>query len=128
MKGIQRTGGDSINTLGLAEETVHLVHLVYPSFRPALFFNHRLDFLAERLNEFRISEKTAQHLRGRLLTGNVQDCIIGRRRNVITCHRRREYACEIDKEQSPCQAVERHPHFLGLAHEQHEHIVLRISL
>jgi hypothetical protein len=53
------------------------VHLVYPGFRPALFYNHGLDLLAERFDEFRMGEKTVQYLRDRLLAGNVQDCIIG---------------------------------------------------
>jgi hypothetical protein len=76
-KGIQRTGGDTINPLRLAKETVHLVHLVYPGFRPALFSNYGLHLLAERFNKFRIGEKTIQCLRDRLLVDNVQDCIIG---------------------------------------------------
>jgi hypothetical protein len=76
-KVFQRTGGDTINPLCLAEETVYLVHLVYPGFRPALFSNHGLNLLAERFNKFRIGEKAVQYLRHRLLAGNVQDCIIG---------------------------------------------------
>jgi hypothetical protein len=76
-KGIQRTGGDTINPLSLAEETVYLVHLVYSGFRPALFSNYGLDLLAERFNKFRMGEKTVQYLRDRLLAGSVQDCIIG---------------------------------------------------
>jgi len=38
--GIQRTEGETINPLGLPEETVDLVHLVHSSFRPAFFCNH----------------------------------------------------------------------------------------
>ena len=76
-KVFQRTGGDTINPLCLAEETVYLVHLVYPGFRPALFSNHGLNLLAERFNKFRIGEKAVQYLRHRLLAGNVQDCIMG---------------------------------------------------
>ena len=76
-KRIQRTGGDTIKPLCLADETVYPVHFVYPDFRPTLFSNHGLDLLAERFNKFRIGEKTIQYLRDRLLARNAQDCIIG---------------------------------------------------
>ena len=57
---IQRTEDETINPLGLPEETVDLVHLVYPSFRPAFFFDHCVDLLAERFYIFRILKKTIQ--------------------------------------------------------------------
>ena len=44
-EGFQQTDGEFVKPLGLPEETVHLVHLVYPSFRPTFFGNHRVDFL-----------------------------------------------------------------------------------
>lgn len=72
-EGIRRTGGDTINPLGFADETVYLVHLVYPDFRPALLSNHGLGLLAKRFNKFRIGEKSVQYLRSCLLTGNVQE-------------------------------------------------------
>ena len=60
--------GQTINPLGLPEEAVHLVHLVYSSFRPTFFFNHRVDFFAEGFYIFMIRKKTVQYLRERLST------------------------------------------------------------
>jgi hypothetical protein len=59
-KGIERTRAETIKPLGLPEETVYLVHLVYPSFRPAFFSNHGVDLLAEGFDIFRIGKKTVQ--------------------------------------------------------------------
>ena len=56
--------------MGLTEETVNLVHLVYPGFRPAFFFNDRVDLLAEGFDIFRIGKKTVHYLRDRLLACN----------------------------------------------------------
>jgi hypothetical protein len=75
---IRLTDGETINPLGLPKETVDLVHLVYPSFRPTFFFNHRVDLLAERFDIFRICKEAVQYLRERLLTCNDYDCIIRR--------------------------------------------------
>jgi len=69
-KGIQRTAGDAIHPLGLPDDTVYLVHLVYPSFRPALFSNNCVDLLAEGSDMFRIGKKTVQCLHEGLLTLN----------------------------------------------------------
>jgi hypothetical protein len=68
-EGIKRTEGWVINPLGLPKETVNLVHLVYPGFCPTFLFNHRVNFLAEGFDIFRIRKKTVQCLRERLLTG-----------------------------------------------------------
>ena len=54
------------------------MHLVYPSFRPTFFTNHRVHLLAEGFNIFRIGKKVIQYLRDSLLTGNDQNCIIRR--------------------------------------------------
>jgi hypothetical protein len=63
---IKRTVADTINPLGLPEETVDLVHLVHSDFRPTFLSNHSVDLLAEGFNIFRICKKTVQHLRERL--------------------------------------------------------------
>ena len=67
---IERTVGQTINSLGLPDEAVDLVHLVYPDFRPSFLFNHRVDLFTEGFDILRIRKKTVQYLRERLLTCN----------------------------------------------------------
>ena len=67
VEAILRTGAYTTKPLGLSEETVYLVHLIYSSFRPTFFCNHRVDLFAEGFNIFRILKKTVQYLRERLL-------------------------------------------------------------
>ena len=67
-EGIQRTDGETINPLGLPDETVDLAHLVYPSFCPTFFSNYCVDLFAEGFHVFRTRKKTVQYLRERLLT------------------------------------------------------------
>ena len=64
---IQRTEKETINPLGLPEETVDLVHLVHSGFRPTFFCNHRVDLFAKRPDIFRIRKKAVQYLHDRLL-------------------------------------------------------------
>jgi hypothetical protein len=66
-EGIQRTEKETINPLGLPEETVDLVHLVHSGFRPTFFCNHRVDLFAKRPDIFRIRKKAVQYLHDRLL-------------------------------------------------------------
>jgi hypothetical protein len=46
------------------------VHLVYPSFRPALFSNRCIDLLAEGFDIVRIGKKTVKYLHEGLLALN----------------------------------------------------------
>ncbi len=71
-KGTQRTQGNAVKPLGLAEETVYLVYLVYPSFRPAFFTNHRVDLLPKGFYIFRMGKKTVQYLHHRLSSIDTQ--------------------------------------------------------
>ena len=69
-EGIQRTGGYSTKPLGLPEEAVHLVHLVHPGFRPALFSENSIDLFAEGFEIFRMGKEAVQDLCDSLLTCN----------------------------------------------------------
>jgi hypothetical protein len=69
-EGIQRTGGYNTKPLGLSEEAVHLVHLVHPSFRPALFSDNSIDLFAEGFEIFRIGKEAVQDLCDCLLACN----------------------------------------------------------
>jgi hypothetical protein len=63
----EQTEAQTINPLGLSEETVYPVHFVYPSFRPTIFCNHSVDLFTEGFDIFRVGKKTVQYLRERLL-------------------------------------------------------------
>jgi len=69
-KKMSRTGGNTAQPLGLPEKTIYLVHLVYPSFRPAFIFDYSVHLLAEGFKIFWIGKKTVQRLRDRLLICN----------------------------------------------------------
>jgi hypothetical protein len=69
-RGIQRTDGDTIKPLGLSEEAVYPVHLVHPSFRPALFSDNVIDLFAEGFEIFRMGKKAVQDLCDCLLACN----------------------------------------------------------
>jgi hypothetical protein len=69
-EGIQRTGGYTIKPLGLPEEAVYLVHLVYPSFRPALFSDNSVDLFTEGSEICWIGKEAVQDLCDSLLICN----------------------------------------------------------
>jgi hypothetical protein len=69
-EGIQRTDDETIKPLGLPDETVHLVHLVYSGFRPTFIFDRGVDLLAEGFDIFRMRKKLVQYLGEHLLTYN----------------------------------------------------------
>lgn len=69
-EGIQRTGGYTIKPLGLPQKSVYLVHLVYPSLRPALFSDNSIDLFAEGFEIFRIGKEAVQDLCDSLLACN----------------------------------------------------------
>jgi len=56
-EGVQRTSVCTIDTLGLPQTAVDLVHLVYGGLRPAFFCYGSFDFMAERFKVFWVGKE-----------------------------------------------------------------------
>ncbi len=56
-QGVQRTVVSTIETLGLPQKAVDLVHLVNPGLRPAFLCYSSFDFMAERFKVFWVGKE-----------------------------------------------------------------------
>jgi hypothetical protein len=83
--GKERTIVYGIKSLHLTHKAVYLVHLIQRGLRPAFFGYHRLDFLAEGFDIFRMRKETIQQSCDRLKINNHQHCVVENKVLSLAC-------------------------------------------